>query len=176
MNRMFPAMTPLMPFRSCGLAAMLVPVLGGISDAEPWWDRFPRMINTENPADVLDMNGTFAMNGNGNDPSWGTFFQAGGIRLDAARIASFQTQGLRQIGYFETYGNRYCLAAELGAWNETSLTPVLHTHWSWKKYGSPSILLEGLGSHFEEEVVEVGDSAGAVDEAGDLVVERFNGA
>ena len=79
--------------------------------AGPWWDDFPRMVNAGDVATVTNLNGNFAMNGHGQDPSWGTFFQADGISRKTSQIAAFQNAGMKQIGYFETYGQSYCLVS-----------------------------------------------------------------
>jgi hypothetical protein len=120
--------------------------------ATPWWDDFPRMVSSaNNVSDVTDLNGGFGMNGHGQDPSWGTFFQADGISRKTSKIAAFQNAGMKQIGYFETYGQSYCLVSELGAWDETNLTPVLRTHWSWKNYSGGTIRWLGAKNFFDDE-------------------------
>ena len=132
---------------------MLASLVGSavLSHAAPWWDDFPRMVNASDVATVNTYHGNFAMNGHGNDPSWGIFFQAHGISTKTMQIAAFQNAGIKQIGYFETYGQSYCLVAELGAWDETNLTPVLKTHWSWQSYGGGTIRWLGAKNFFDDE-------------------------
>lgn len=122
--------------------------------ALPWWDDFPRMVSDSTASavgTVTNYHGNLGMNANGQDPGWGTFFQADGIRKNAAKIASFQNAGIKQIGYFETYGQSYCFVAELGAWDETNLTPVLHTHWNWQNYAGGTIRWLGAKNFFDDE-------------------------
>ena len=132
---------------------MLVSLVGSaaLSQAAPWWDDFPRLVNASDVATVENYHGNFAMNGHGNDPSWGTFFQAHGISTKTTQIAAFQNAGIKQIGYFETYGQSYCLVAELGAWDETNLTPVLRTHWGWKNYSGGTTRWLGAKNFFDDE-------------------------
>ena len=122
--------------------------------ASPWWDDFPRMVDSASVATVSNYHGSFAMNGNGNDPAWGTFFQADQIRLRTANIAAFQNAGLKQIYYSETYGQSVALVAELGAWDETNPTPILHHfwNWNWQNYGGGSIRWLGAKNFFDNEV------------------------
>ncbi|MFV1996036.1 MAG: hypothetical protein ACC661_11430, partial [Verrucomicrobiales bacterium] len=140
-----------------GCSSILIPVLflAGITpdsaSAAPWWDDFPRMVGAADVATVSNYNGSFAMNGNGQDPSWGTFFQADGIQGNASNIAAFQNAGLKQIGYFETYGQSYCLVSELGAWDETNLTPILRHYWSWVNYGGGTIRWLGAVNFFDDQ-------------------------
>lgn len=122
-----------------------------LTPESPWWDDFPRMVSSPNVAGVTGANGSFAMNANAQDPSWGTFFQASGIAGKSASIASFQNAGLKQIGYFETYGQSYSLVAELGAWDETNLSPVLRTHWNWQNYGGGTIRWLGANNFFDDQ-------------------------
>ena len=117
----------------------------------PWWDDFPRLVNAGDVATVDTNNGNCAMNGHGQDPSWGTFFQAHGISTRTMQIAAFQNAGIKQIGYFETYGQSYCLVAELGAWDETNLTTVLTTHWGWQNYGGGTTRWLGAKNFFDDE-------------------------
>jgi len=117
----------------------------------PWWDDFPRMVDANDVATVDNYHGNFAMNGHGHDPSWGTFFQAHDISTKTTQIAAFQNAGMKQIGYFETYGQSYSLVAELGAWDETNLTPVLRTHWSWQNYSGGTIRWLGANNFFDDE-------------------------
>jgi autotransporter-associated beta strand protein len=122
-----------------------------LTPESPWWEDFPRMVSSPDVATVTSLNGSFAMNANGQDPSWGTFYQASGIDNKAASITAFQDAGLKQIGYFETYGQSYSLVAELGAWDEANLTDVLNTHWSWKNYGGGTIRWLGANNFFDDQ-------------------------
>jgi hypothetical protein len=136
------------PFVLVGAAV----AMGAAALAGPWWDDFPRMVSSASDvATVTNLNGSFAMNGHAQDPGWGTFFQADGISKKVSQIAAFQSAGMKQIGYFETYGQSYCLVAELGAWDQTNLTPVLHTHWSWKNYAGGTIRWLGSKDFFDDE-------------------------
>lgn len=120
--------------------------------AAPWWDDFPRMVgNANSVAAVESLNGGFAMGKYAEDPSWGTFFQANNISLRSSQGAEFANAGMKQIGYFETFGQSYCLVAELGAWDRTNLTPVLNHHWSWKSYGGGTIRWLGAENFFDDD-------------------------
>ncbi len=58
---------------------------------------------------------------------------------------------MKQIGYFETYGQSYSLVSELGAWDQTNLTPVLHTHWGWQNYAGGTTRWLGTKNFFDDE-------------------------
>ncbi|QHI68833.1 hypothetical protein [Tichowtungia aerotolerans] len=122
--------------------------------AAPWWDDFPRIVSDSTSQQIhvtTNHHGNVNMNANGQDPSWGTFFQADGIVRKTSWIEKFQGAGLKQIGYFETYGQSYCLVAELEAWDQTNLTPILHHHWSWKSYSGGTIRWLGAKDFFDDE-------------------------
>ena len=133
------------------MTGLAVSALASAVSATPWWDDFPRMVSAKDVATVTNQHGSFAMNANGQDPSWGTFFQADGISKKTVSIAAFQNAGLKQIGYFETYGQSYCLVSELGAWDETNLTPILHHHWNWQNYSGGTIRWLGTKNFFDDE-------------------------
>ena len=117
----------------------LIALISGVSvSAAPWWDDFPRMVDTRLPTTVSNYHGNFAMSGYGNDPTWGTFFQANGISNEA-NFEVFQNAGMKHIYYSETYGTTTAIVSELGAWDETNLTPILHHHWWWQYYGGGTI-------------------------------------
>ena len=139
----------------CGSTALAVVFCNICLAAGPWWEEFPRLVSdsTANAAGVVsNYHGNAGMNANAQDPTWGTFFQRDGISRSTAKIKSFQDAGIKQIAYFETYGQSYCLVAELGAWNETNLTPVLNTYWSWTSYHGGTIRWLGAKDFFDDEV------------------------
>jgi len=134
----------------------VVVLAGGLSlqttsAAGPWWDNFPRLVTDTSADTVTNYHGTIGMNGAANDPSWGTFFQADAIRINTNRTAQFQAAGLKQISYYETYGQSYCPVIEVGVWNGIDPTPILHTHWSWKAYGGGTIRWAGAKNFFDDE-------------------------
>ncbi|MEA2069021.1 MAG: hypothetical protein U9P12_07465, partial [Verrucomicrobiota bacterium] len=129
-------------------------LLAGSCYAQPWWDDFPRMVSdstSQQLAVTTNFHGNINMNAHGQDPTWGTFFQADGISRRTSWIEAFQGTGIKQIGYFETYGQSYCLVAELGAWDGTNLTPVLHHHWSWASYSGGTTRWLGAKDFFDDE-------------------------
>ncbi len=125
-------------------------VVGAVS-ATPWWDNFPRLVDDNAVNVVSNYHGNIAMNGTGQDPCWGSFYQRTEIANNAAQTKAFEKAGIKQIGYFEAYGQNYCVVSELGEWNGTNLTPVLHQHWSWKDYGGGPIRWLGVHDYFSEE-------------------------
>jgi hypothetical protein len=131
-----------------GMGVLLV---AGTALAAPWWDDFPRMVDDNAVSVVTNYHGNMAMNGCGQDPSWGTFYQRFGIESGSARFKGFKQAGIKQIGYYEAFGQNYCLVAELGAWNGTNLTPVLHHHWSWANYGGGATRWLGVHNFFDDD-------------------------
>jgi hypothetical protein len=120
----------------------------------PWWDDFPRMVSdssTTQAVVTVNHHAFINMNANAQDPSWGTFFQRDGIVKGTNKIQAVKTAGLRQIGYFETFGTSYCPVSELGSWDGTNLTPVLHTHWSWTSYAGGTVRWLGAKNFFDDE-------------------------
>ncbi|MGE4488780.1 MAG: thrombospondin type 3 repeat-containing protein, partial [Kiritimatiellales bacterium] len=100
---------------------------------------------------VSNYHGNIGMNANGQDPGWGTYFQRVGISNNATKITAFQNAGVKQIAYFETYGDSSCFVAELGSWNETNLTPVLHIYWNWANYNGGTVRWLGAKNFFDNE-------------------------
>jgi len=129
----------------------LIALIAGTSVfAAPWWDDFPRMVQ-DNTASVVTLHGSMAFNSAGKDPTWGTFFQHNEIVTYAAEMAAFANAGIKQIGYFETYGTTASLVAELGAWDEVNPTPVLHQFWSWQNYSGGTTRWLGAKDFFDDE-------------------------
>jgi len=79
------------------------------------------------------------------------FFQRSGIVSSTAQSEAFQKAGIKQIGYFETYGTTSNLVAELGAWDGTNLTPVLSQFWGWASYGGGTTRWLGAKDFFDDE-------------------------
>jgi len=119
--------------------------------AGPWWDDFPRMVEDNAVSVVSNCHGNAAMNGMGQDPTWGTFYQRNGIVHSTAQAKAFQNAGIKQIGYYEAYGQNYCLIAELGAWDQTNLTPVLHHYWNWSEYAGGTTRWLGVHNFFNDD-------------------------
>ena len=133
---------------------LILLMLAGSCFAQPWWDDFPRMVSDSSSQQIevtTNLHGNVNMNANGQDPGWGTFFQADGISHRTSWIEQFEGTGLKQIAYFETYGQSFCLVAELGAWDQTNLTPVLHHYWNWVNYGGGTIRWLGSKNFFDDE-------------------------
>jgi hypothetical protein len=87
----------------------------------------------------------------GQDPTWGTFFQRTSAADSEQTSAAFQNAGIKQIGYHEAYGQNYCLIAELGAWDGTNLTPVLHQYWTWTNEIGGTVRWLGAHNFFDDE-------------------------
>ena len=126
-------------------------LMAGTAFASPWWDDFPRMVDDHAVGVVTNYHGNMAMNGCGQDPSWGTFYQKSGLMSGAARFDIFRKAGIKQIGYYEAFGQNYCLAAELGSWDQTNLTSVLHHHWDWANYGGGTTRWLGVHNFFNDD-------------------------
>ncbi len=127
-------------------------LLGASCGAGPWWDNFPRMVDDHAVNVVSNYHGNLAMNGVGQDPTWGTFYQRTEVVNSTVRSKAFQNAGIKQIGYYEAYGQNYCLVAELGTWDGTNLTPVLHHHWDWADYGGGgTVRWLGVHNFFDDE-------------------------
>ncbi len=121
------------------------------ASAADWWDDFPRMVDCYSVSDFTNYHGSFAMNNAGRDPSWGIFFQQDDIVVHAAETAAFADAGIKQIGYFETYGTTASVVTELGAWDGVNATPVLHHHWNWQDYAGGTIRWVGAKDFFDNE-------------------------
>jgi hypothetical protein len=124
----------------------------GSLSASPWWDEFPLWMDSRSVEEVSEYHGTVVMNATGADPGWGTFFQRHGIANRAEQTAAFHAAGVKQVSYFEAFGQSYCIAAELGPWDEVNLTPVLHNHWNWSGYGGGPVRWLGVQNFFDDEV------------------------
>ena len=114
---------------------------------EPWWDQFPRIVQDSRISVATSHHANITFNGAQNDPGWGTYFQAWTLRSSAEAHAA----GLKNISYYETFGQSMNVIAEIGPWNEVDITPIYNTAWSWDNYGGGTIRWLGAKNFFDDE-------------------------
>ena len=119
-----------------------------IRGAVPYWDQFPRIYQGVSASNATAYHANIAFNHAQTDPTWGTHYQK--HQHDLARTTAAHAAGLKNISYFETFGQSVSFAAELGPWDEVNLTPVLHTHWNWEEYGGGTIQWLGVHDFFDD--------------------------
>ena len=114
---------------------------------EPWWDHFPRIVQDSRVSMATSHHANIIFNGAQSDPGWGTYFQTWNLGTSDEAHAV----GLKNICYYETFGQSMNIIAEIGAWNEVDLTPIYHTAWNWENYGGGTIRWLGAKNFFDDE-------------------------
>jgi len=86
-------------------------------DEPKWWDHFPRIVQDYSLTVAQDHYGKIGFNGTHQDPTWGIY----GLKKfeDNARANDFHNAGLKNISYFETFGESVSFISELGGYNAT---------------------------------------------------------
>ena len=119
----------------------------------PFWDRFPRIVESSSLSKAVDLHATIAMNAAQNDPSWGLFGQKVGSQ--PKRTEQFRRAGLKSISYYETFGQSYCYVGELPddtGGNPGALPGRLKTqHWGWSRYRGGPVVWVGVHNYFDDE-------------------------
>lgn len=118
--------------------------------ATPWWDDFPRIVETPHLDQAQAQHANVGMCAANTDPGWGLYGQM--LMRHADRGQAFQAAGLKSISYAETFGESYCFIAELaagGPWPDHR--PVVRSHWNWQAYGGGDIAWVGLHNWFDDE-------------------------
>lgn len=115
--------------------------------ASPWWDEFPTFIQDDDPAAAVAHNATVSLNGAFFAPSWGTYFTM--VEYYHPELtAEFAAQGVKSIGWFETFGEFACFVVEFGPIDEGLNVPLNH-HWSWDAYSGGGIEWIGAQNFFD---------------------------
>jgi len=118
--------------------------------ASPWWEDFPRIVETPRLDRAQAHHGSVGMCAAHTDPGWGLYGQVIGYHGERAR--AFQEGGLKIISYAETYGTTYCYIAELAPETpDADHRTLLCSHWNWPKYGGGEIAWVGLHNWFDDE-------------------------
>ena len=131
---------------SAGLAA------GGFSaSAQPWWDNFPRVVQTSSLSVAQDYGASAVLNGVGTSPSWGLWFAYGNDNGAAASNAclDFRADRLVSLSYNEAYGQAANPIAELQWDAGLARWTILHHFWNWQDYGGGPIVWAGAWTWFD---------------------------
>jgi len=124
------------------------------TDAEaPWWDHFPRIVETSDLPTVLRLHGTIAMNGAHTDPGWGLWAQKNTIADRAETLKAFHAAGLKSISYYETFGTMQCYAVEVGDKGGGDFNPIICNHWGWQVYGGGRTAWTGIQTYYDDEEI-----------------------
>ncbi len=118
------------------------------AQATPWWDDFPRIVETGDLATAQSHHANIGMNAAHNDPGWGLWSQK--IGMNTAKSDAFHNAGLKNISYYETFGQSYCYLVELGPVNAEGLTSRLAHHWNWQIYGGGPYDWAGVHSWWDD--------------------------
>lgn len=125
-------------------------ILCALSVATPWWDDFPRIVETPQLDQAQAHHANIGMCAAHTDPGWGLYGQV--LTRHEERGRAFQEAGLKSISYAETFGQSYCFIAELaagGPWPDHR--PTLRSHWNWRAYGGGEIAWVGMHDWFDDE-------------------------
>lgn len=118
--------------------------------ATPWWDDFPRIVETPHLDRAQAHHADIGMCAANTDPGWGLYGQM--LTRQEERGRAFQDAGLKSISYAETFGQSYCFIAELaagGPWPDQR--PTLRSYWNWRAYGGGEIAWIGMHNWFDDE-------------------------
>jgi len=127
---------------------LLQPVWAQADSTRPWWDDWPRIVETGDLVTAVNHHASIAMVDVQRDPGWGIFGQMHSV--NDAKMQAFHDEGMKTIAYYETFGQSYCYIAELGPWNEVDLTPILHSHWNWYLYDGGPIGWVGVHNWWDD--------------------------
>lgn len=119
------------------------------AQSAPWWDDYPRIVQTESLSVTQYHHGNIGFHGAQRDPGWSIYGQK--VTRIPYKIAQFEYVGIKSIGYFETFGQGLCFIAELGTKGGADYTPMLHSFWNWQEYGGGTIGWIGLHNFFDDE-------------------------
>lgn len=122
---------------------------GAWADSLPWWDDYPRIVETLDVGIALDHHASVGVCATDNDPGWGTYGQMSGRRPHVRN--AFHGAGIRTMSYFETFGQSYCYIAEIGEQGGAEFAPILHQHWGWQGYSGGPIHWVGVQNWFDDE-------------------------
>ena len=114
----------------------------------PFWDFFPRIVETHRLETALEHHATIGLNGTQTDPGWGLYAQRNGSRPE--RLSAFQQAGIKSLSYFETFGQSYCYVSELPPEKRGDYYPLRAGFWSWWRYSGGPILWMGVHQYFED--------------------------
>lgn len=119
--------------------------------ASPWWDDYPRIVQSPLAETVQAHHGNIALGAAHTDPGWGLYGQMLSTRTE--RLQRFQAAGLKSISYTETFGTNYCYIGELGDQTEgdEAYQKLQCTHWNWKRYGGGETVWVGMHNWFDDE-------------------------
>ncbi len=130
------------------VALVLLPRSVGAQET-PWWDDFPRIVQTDSISAMAFLNGSVGFTSAQCDPGWATYGQM--ITTTPSLMTQFHNAGYKNIGYFETFGQSMCFIAELGEHGSGDFTPMLHSFWNWQNYGGGTIGWVGVHNFFDDE-------------------------
>ncbi len=117
--------------------------------AAPWWDDFPRIVQTHDPAQARSLHASAVLCGAAIDPTWGAFGQRLSWRSSRGRIARIHAAGMKAMTWFEAFGTCMGYVAQLkksagGGWvkypDAPSLTRVFAQHWCWTRYDGTGVI------------------------------------
>lgn len=118
--------------------------------ATPWWEDWPRIVETLDLTTAQDHHANIGMNAAHNDPGWGLWFQKHGMNDRTWVYQGFRDAGLKSISYYETFGTSYCVLVELGDVGDDGLVDRVMHHWAWQLYGGGPWVWTGANAWFDD--------------------------
>jgi len=135
-NSLYPNMTTVRATATC--------------DEPKWWDHFPRIVQDYSLSVAQDHNGKIGFNGTHQDPTWGVYGQK--LFEDTLRATQFHNAGLKNISYYETFGESVSFIAELDLPTQSpDYKTIKYSFWNWQLYSGGTIIWVGVHNWFDNE-------------------------
>jgi hypothetical protein len=97
--------------------------------AQPWWDHYPLIVETNTPANAIALGADSGFSTNYADPSWGPYVQK---TIGAGpHPGELHQAGLKFLAYYEAFGTATSFILELGNRGGLDYDPVHRFFWSW---------------------------------------------
>jgi len=142
-----------------GLAACSLADASRVS-ASPWWDAYPTFMQSGDTGAVLRAGAAVGMCAVADDPAWGVYGQRAANVNAAGRAAALREAGIRNITWFEGFGQGMCYLAQVkrgsdGRWlkhpRDPDLTQIFRNHWGWQDFdGMGELRWVGVQNFFED--------------------------
>lgn len=134
-----------------GLALFAARGLATADALRPWWDDFPRLVETTSAETARLYHASAAMNGVGGNPGWGLWFAGASAERpgQVARASVFTSNGIANIAYFEAFGTDAAPLCEIGSDPATKRPRPEHHYWSWAHRGTGAVVWAGSWTWFD---------------------------
>jgi len=126
---------------------LCLPTLSRAGAAQPWWENYPLISQTDDLALCQRMNADVGFVLGQTDPGFGIYGQR--LYEQPAVIDAFHKAGLKTVSYYEGFGTSTNFIVELKARGALDYTPVGAWHWNWEQYLGGPIRWVGPQNYFD---------------------------